>query len=284
MSRFVVEEDTRPVLLIDVSNMAHRAFHTTGGLSFNGDMTGILYGIFRDIVEFRELFNASKIAFCFDGGHDHRTKLYQKYKADRVERRQKMDEDELEARRELRKQVYRLRTSLLNDVGFRNIFWQEGYEADDIIAWIAENHWNDFVIVSTDQDLYQCLVENRITIWNPITKRTITEKSFTEKYGIVPMLWANVKAIAGCSGDNVPGIKGIGEKTAAKFMSGKLKPTSKAFIDIISNANKIDRNFSLVKLPFPGCGPFELEDDDVTPRTWDKMMDALGMRSLMGRR
>lgn len=284
MSRFVVEDDDRPVLLIDVSNMAHRAFHTTGGLSFNGDMTGILYGIFRDVVEFRELFNASKIAFCFDGGHDHRTKLYQKYKADRVERKQQMDEDELTARRELRKQIYRLRTSLLNEAGFRNVFWQEGYEADDIIAWVCENHWNDFVIVSTDQDLFQCLVEGRVTIWNPITKKAITEKSFTEKYGITPTLWANVKAIAGCSGDNVPGIQGVGEKTAAKFIAGRLKTTSLQYASIVANVTMIERNFGLVKLPFPGCGPFELNEDDVTERSWDKVMGALGMNSLLGRR
>lgn len=284
MSRFIKVEDERPTLLIDVSNLCHRAFHTTGGLSFNGDATGVLFGLFRDVAEYRELFDASRVAFCFDGGCDHRKKLYQRYKADRDDRKQQMDEDELEARRELRRQIYRLRTSLLNQAGFRNVFWQEGYEADDIIAWIAENHWNDFVIISTDQDLYQCLAEGRVTLWNPITKKPTTERSFTEKYGITPTMWANVKAIAGCSGDNVPGIKGVGEKTAAKFISGTLKPTSVQYRDIVANVDRIERNFGLVRLPFPGCGPFELNDDDVTEKAWDSVMELLGMKSLLGRR
>jgi DNA polymerase-1 len=272
------------VLAIDVSNMAHRAMHTTGGLAFDGDYTGIMYGIFRDIVSFVELFNSDMIAFCFDGGCDKRWEIYSDYKGNRKVNRREMDEDERETRRELSRQIYRLRTSALDEVGFRNVFWQEGYEADDIIAWLCENHTHDFVIVSTDHDLYQCLSTDRVTMWNPITKRATTQESFEERFGIDPALWAHVKAIAGCAGDAVPGIRGVGEKIAAKYVSGKLKSDSKAFRSIIPESSLVKRNLQLVRLPFPGCGPFELNADDVTRRSWDKMMESMGMRSLVGRR
>ena len=278
------EFEMSTTLLIDVSNMAHRAFYTTGSLSFGGDPTGVLYGLFRDIIEFRELFNADRIAFCFDGGWDKRIEVFPQYKSNRIAHRSELLPEDKELRRELRRQIYRLRNGLLNEAGFRNVFWQEGYEADDIIAWIAENHSHDFVIVSTDQDLFQCLVEDRVSMWNPITKRSTTQTSFELKYGVCPMQWSMVKAIAGCDGDGVPGIKGVGEKTAAKWIQGKLKPNSKAYEAIALASEHIKFNLQLVRLPFPGCGPFELNDDDVTKRSWDHVMNSLGMKSLIGRR
>lgn len=271
-------------LLIDVSNMAHRAFHTTGGLTHDGDATGVLYGVFRDVIEFRELFNAERIAFCFDGGWDKRIEVFPQYKSNRTARRHNMDEGELEFRRDLRRQVYQLRSRLLNEAGFRNVLWQEGYEADDVIASVCGSHWYDFVIVSTDQDLFQCLSGDRVIQWNPITKRATTQASFEAEYNICPPMWAHVKSIAGCSGDGVPGVKGVGEKTAAKWLGGKLNPKSKAHHSIVVNEKLIRRNLELVRLPFPGCGPFDLSDDDVTKRSWDHVMNSLGMKSLIGRR
>ncbi len=276
---------TRPWLLIDVSNLAHRAMYTTGDLSYAGDMTGVLFGVFRDVISFTELFATDRIAFCFDGGCDKRWALFPEYKGDRKQKRREMDEDELEVRRELRRQVYRLRTKLLPDAGFRNVFWQEGFEADDIMAWLCEEYrGNEFVIISSDQDMWQCLDRNRVTCWNPITKRSVTQQSFEAEFGVAPSMWAHVKAIAGCSGDGVPGIKGIGEKTAAKHLAGLLKSESKAFRSIVDNTALIDRNLELVRLPFPGCGPFELVEDKVDAQSWDNIMAGLGMKSLVGRR
>jgi DNA polymerase-1 len=261
--------------------------YTTGELTHDGDPTGVLYGIFRDIVEFCDLFSTDRIAFCFDGGIDHRLEIYPGYKEDRRQRRKEMDEGEKETRRQLRRQIYRLRNGLLVDAGYRNVFWQEGYEADDVMAAICEQHLGsgrEFVIVSTDQDLFQCLCKDRVVQWNPITKRATTQKLFEDVYGIAPSMWAHVKAIAGCDGDCVPGIRGIGEKTASKYVAGTLKATTKAFQSIVPELERIERNLKLVRLPFPGCGPFQLVDEPVDPRAWDKVMTSLGMSSLVGRR
>ena len=105
-----------------------------------------------------------------------------------------------------------------------------------------------FVIVSTDQDLWQLLSGDRVTVWNPRTKKMLTEQAFRERWGIGPSQWADVKAIAGCPGDGVPGVPGVGEKTAAKFMAGRLKDTTKAYNRVVEANDLWERNLRLVRL------------------------------------
>lgn len=266
-------------LLLDVSDLAYRNFHAIGELSHDGVATQVPFGVFRDILDLQDLFGTVRIAFCFDGGHDGRTNLYPRYKRRDID----MTEEERDARRSLRQQIYRLRTKYLPVVGFRNIFWQEGYEADDLIAWIVENiKGHDYIIVSRDQDLYQ-LLSPTVSIWNVHAKKAVTEQSFREDFGIGPAQWPDVKAMAGCGSDNVEGIHGVGEKTAAKFLSGRLKDSTQAYAKIVANNDIWRRNLQLVSLPFPGVNPVELRDDEVTTGSWRRVMKELGMSSLIGR-
>ncbi len=269
-------------LILDISNLAHRAFHTTGELEYGGDGTGVLFGIFRDIVLLMETHNARNVIFCFDAGHDLRKAIYSGYKQKRWV--PDMDEDDVEARRNLRKQIYRLRTKYLPEIGFRNILWEEGYEADDLIASVCENAFVDelMIVVSTDQDLWQLLAPN-VIIWNPIKKKPITKESFTKEWGIDPSIWAHIKAIAGCKSDDVPGVKGVGEKTAVKFLAGSLKESTKAFKSIVAKSKMIERNLQLTRLPMSGLFMPIIEQDEVDPKQWDKVMLKLGMRSLKGK-
>jgi 5'-3' exonuclease len=185
----------KPTLLIDVSNLSYRALHTTGSLSFGESATGVLYGVFRDIVEFTNLFDAERVAFCFDGGHDHRTKIYQGYKEHRRRAHSDYDEEELLLRRDLRKQIYRLRNTELNRAGFRNIFWQEGYEADDVIAWVCEHHTYDFIIVSSDQDLYQCFV------WRSCDHIQSNFEKSIQRTSIYGKVWNHTYDVVSCESD-----------------------------------------------------------------------------------
>jgi len=272
------------IVIVDVSNLAHRAFHTTGELSYEGDGTGVLYGVLRDIAQLGDLFGSGTFAFCFDGGHDVRRKIYSKYKESRLQRRREADEFEQEARRDLRRQIYRLRTRYLPQAGFENIIWQEGFEADDVIAWLVDYYGTDeFVIVSSDHDLLQLLSGDRVVIWSPVAKQVVNEDVFRDRYGIGPSMWSMVKAIAGCNSDGVPGVRGVGEKTAVKYISGNLNTESKKYQDIINSHELIDRNLKLVDLPAEGCGPFELERDRVTEKDWNKLVMSMGMKSLVGR-
>lgn len=270
-------------LLLDVSNLAHRAFHALGDLSYDGEPTEVLYGIFRDITELQTLYSTKHCAFAFDGGYDKRVQLFPGYKRSRFVDPIGITPEEREARHNLKRQINQLRTRFLPDIGYQNVFRQEGVEADDVIASVCLGlgKSDEVIIVSSDSDLLQ-LLSPRVIIWNPVKKQPVTYKSFTEKWKISPSQWADVKALAGCKTDDVPGIRSIGEITAAKFLSGRLKTDSKSYEYIIACNNVWDRNIKLTRLPIPGTKKFRLvPDDSVTDSSWNEVMDVLGMQSLM---
>jgi DNA polymerase-1 len=266
-------------LIFDVSNLAYRALYTTGDLSYEGVGTGVLFGLFRDIQNFCEIHATDRVAFCFDGGSAARRVIDPEYKRNR-HRWEEADEAK-EARRELRRQLGRMRGDLLLRIGYRNVFFQKGYEADDLIAMLCQNllEGDEAVIISTDNDLFQLLRKDKVTIWNPATKRAITEESFSRQHGITPVQWVAVKAIAGCPGDNVIGVRGIGEKTVCKYLRGELKETSKAFQSIMSS-DRIGVNELLVRLPLRGTEEIELVEDRVDRGKWDEVMVELGIKNL----
>lgn len=267
-------------LILDVSNLAYRALYTTGDLSYEGTATGVLFGLFRDIRSFQEEFATERVAFCFDGGHDVRKAIYPLYKRNR----HRWEDDELarKARQELGEQLDRMRKELLPKIGYQNVFWQKGYEADDVIASLClySLDGDEAVVVSSDNDLWQLLEHHKITCWNPVSKKPTTAASFRREWGISPSQWADVKAIAGCSGDNVVGLRGIGEKTAAKFLSGVLKRSAKSYGTIIDGNDVWRQNLPLVMLPFEGTNRFDLVDDDVEESSWDRAMNSLGIKTL----
>jgi DNA polymerase-1 len=269
-------------LIVDVSNLAYRAMYTTGGLSHNGEATGVLYGIFKTILELEELFTSTHTVFCFDGGYDKRQEILPGYKQKR--RSGELSEEDLEMRRDLRRQLYRLRTMYLSEIGYKNVFWQSGYEADDIIASIVHGmeKEDEGVIVSSDHDLFQ-LLSPKVMMWNPVKKTPLNDKTFTEEWGLSPTSWADVKSLAGCSTDNIPGIPGVGEKTAAKFLTGKLKGGTKKHDAIVANNNLWERNLKLVRLPMEGTEKFTCVDNVVAWGKWRKVLQKLGMKSLLRR-
>lgn len=271
----------RTWLVLDVSCLAYRAFYAIGKLDWEGVGTGVVFGIFRDVLDLWDLFTPTGVAFCFDGGCDKRIGVDVDYKGSRRE----IADEEKEARRELRRQLYRLRTKYLQALGFHTILFQEGYEADDLIASVCENlpSGEQAVVVSTDHDMFQLLVDDRVTIWNPIKKKSMTAKSFQKEWGIGPSMWADVLAIAGCPGDGVVGIRGIGEKTAVKFLTGNLKETVKAYDKVVKGNDVWKRNLELVRLPFPGVKRVELQEDRIDRARWRHMLKGLGMSSLVGR-
>jgi DNA polymerase I len=265
-------------LLFDTNYLCHRAFYSMKDLSWQEVKTGVIYGVFRDICTLQSLFNTPHVAFCFDSNRSLRAQVYPKYKS---KRRPIEDTDEQENYNEFVRQVRLLRREYLYEIGYRNVFTQKGYEADDVIASLVNtiNRKHDVVIVSSDHDLYQ-LLRPGVCMYNPHRKETVTHEWFYDKYGIGPIQWIDVKAIAGCHTDEIRGIQGVGEITAAKFISGKLKPGSKAYERIVHGNTIWKANINLVQLPYPGCRTFKLQKDEVTKRKWLCMVDSLGMRSM----
>jgi 5'-3' exonuclease len=241
----------------------------------------VIYGFLKSISALKNEFQTDRIAFCFEGRGSKRKEVYPQYKARRGLDRK--TEEEKKARTDLCRQIDLLRDKHLPRIGFRNVFHFDGYESDDIMAALAREHEN-VVIVTSDLDLLQCISPTTI-VYCPFKKKYLTNEWFIKTYNISPKQWAQVKAIAGCSTDGVPGIYGVGEKTAIKFIRDELDPESKTYGDVMCGAGRsiIRRNRKLVELPFEGCPVPEIREDRLTQEGWNEVCDSLGMKSLHGR-
>ena len=217
-------------LILDCNYLCHRAKHSMGGLSYEGTVTGVIYGFLKSVIAFQEKFNTSNVVFCWDSKTNKRKEIYSKYKQNREDRFKDMSKSEVKFEWAFREQMKMLRKEYLRTIGYRNIFCQKGYEADDLIAsvcaYLKENE--KAIIITSDKDLYQC-INHYVNFYNPQRNKMITYQSFVKDYGIEPCTYATVKAIAGCSTDNIPGVKGVGEKTAIKFLTSQLKKDQKTF-------------------------------------------------------
>jgi 5'-3' exonuclease len=136
-----------------------------------------------------------------------------------------------------------------------------GYEADDLIAQICQDNLDEqLIIISNDNDLYQILSNNH-SMYDIKKKKMYTHKDFTREYGVLPMQWVDVKGLAGCQGDKVPGVPGVYVKTAIRYIEGELPEKHKSF-QRIKQANEdgtVIGTRLLVELPYPGLDHFYLE-------------------------
>jgi DNA polymerase-1 len=249
--------------------------------------SGVIYGFLRDVVELQRRLQADRMVFCFEGqGKSIRKKMYSLYKHRREEKLAASTEEEKQSYLDMKRQLARLRDEVLPELGYRNIFHQRGYESDDIIASVCIDvdflHGGQSVIVTSDKDLYQ-LLSPTVSIWDMHHNELFTDDIFRKIYGIGPAQWVDVKAIAGCGTDDIGGILGVGEKTAIKFLTGKLKTSSKAYQKIIEGNKIWTRNLKLVRLPLPGLEGFRIRKDRVTDEKWMAVTGGLGMKSLRGR-
>src|SRR5690606_26354891 len=117
-------------LLLDGDFLCHRAFHSTGGLSYGPDATGTIYGFLKALETLQKEHDCNRPVFCFDFGPSIRKTLLPSYKQKREERRQAMSPEKREAYQAFRRQVDLLRRSLLRRLGYRNVCYARGYEAD----------------------------------------------------------------------------------------------------------------------------------------------------------
>lgn len=270
----------KDILLIDISHLFYKIIFNLSGLSNEEIKTGIIFGIANYILQLGDKFNTNRFVFVFDSKTSDRRKIYPEYK---IKRRkvEKTPEEEMIFKESFR-QLDELKNEVLLSLGFKNVFWQEGKEADDIISKLSASNEHNFIIISNDNDLLQLLKEN-VSIYNISKKSLYTKKHFTEEYGIQPKQWVDVKALAGCTSDCVKGVEGVGEKTAIKFLKNELKPTSKKYQSITSEEGKriFDRNLPLVKLPYEGTGTFELSKEKFRSVDFIEMCERLNFRSFL---
>jgi DNA polymerase-1 len=273
-------------LLVDCSNLCYAAYFTTGQLSYEGQPTGIIYGFLRKLHTLARDLKPDGMIFCWDSRKSFRKQIFPDYK----KHRQQKSPQDIEDLNEAFVQFNEIRKDVLPTLGFRNSFRAVGYEADDLIAYISMRLPDNYVIVSSDQDLYQLLYQGIHTstkICNPSNGKIMDTDTFRKVYGIHPDQWAIAKSIGGCNSDEVPGIPGVGDPAksnssgAIRYLKGVLTK-GKVFDAIESKEGQkiIKRNMLLVALPF-GRDDIDLEltEDNLTYTAFQEMFEKYGFSS-----
>jgi DNA polymerase-1 len=250
--------------------------YTMGNLSFDERPTGIIFGFLNQILQLAIRFDYPRFIFAWDSKRSCRRDVYPNYK----QKDKEITQDMLELLGISKPQFSTLRIQVLPRIGFANNFIQTGLEADDIIAMIVKDLYHKEVyIISSDNDLYQLLLPTH-NLYDPKKKTVYGFHDFFNEWNVLPNDWPKIKALAGCNGDNVKGLPGVGEKTAIKWLKGNLKGKK---ADIISqNSTKMYlTNLPLVSLPHKDTIPITLQQDRLNFPEFEVTCLEYGFRSFL---
>ncbi len=222
-----------PIILIDGSSYLYRAFFACPPLTNSkGEPTGAIFGVVNMIRSLMNQYDPTHIAVVFDAsGGSFRNELYSEYKATREE----MPEN-------LRPQIEPIHT-ILKAMGLP-LLCVDGVEADDVIGTLARQaeKENLEVLISTgDKDMAQ-LVSDKITLINTMNNTILDPEGVMKKFGVPPEKMIDYLALRGDTSDNIPGVPGIGEKTALNLLTH-----FESLNDIYSHLDEIE------KLPIRGA-------------------------------
>jgi DNA polymerase-1 len=215
------------LFLIDGNSYIYRAFYAIKGLSTSGGFpTNAIFGFTNMILKVLREKSPDYFAVVFDSSTPtERHKTYEAYKAHRPA----MPDD-------LRLQIQPIK-DIINAFRIPNIEI-EGYEADDVLATIAkkaEREGVDVYIITADKDINQIL-SPKIKTYDTMRDKITDEEEILKRYGVEPSRFPEIMALMGDPSDNIPGVKGIGEKTAINLIKefGSLE-------NLIKNYSKIDK-------------------------------------------
>ena len=199
----------KTLYLIDGTAYIHRAYHAIRDLTNSkGLPTNAAFGFTRMLLKLMDDHSPEYAAMVFDArGPTFRHKIYDAYKANRPP----MPED------------MAVQIPYIMDItaGFNlPVFQESGYEADDLIgtfARLSENAGFSVVMVTGDKDFMQ-LVTEKTVIWDPMKDKTTNAAAIKETFGVSPKQMIDVMGLSGDTADNVPGVPGIGQKTAVNLI------------------------------------------------------------------
>lgn len=197
------------VLGIDFNNLLLGSYYGEKLYNSKNQNVNAIKGFFFRLRMLKEMFNPGYIVFANDVSREKtfRRKIYSAYKAQR-----KAHDPDI---------VFQLKfaSRLASLIGFPFIN-HDLYEADDVLGMISrfsEDNGMDFIIASSDRDMYQLVTEHTV-VYNPRGKEIIDLNLMDERYHLNPQQWIELKMLQGDRSDNIPGIPGIGEKTAMQLM------------------------------------------------------------------
>ena len=205
----------KKVILVDGNNLLFRSYYAT---AYSGNMmnnskgfpTNGLYGLVNMLNKIIKEEKPEYMLVAFDKGKTFRHDKYKSYKEGRI----KTPEDLLKQ--------FEVAKKLVPLMGIK-MYEIDNYEADDIIGTysrlVSEDKDFDSLIVSSDKDLLQLInKENTVKLLKSKDYIMMDEETFFKEYGITPDKMTDLKGLMGDSSDNIPGVKGIGEKTALKLL------------------------------------------------------------------
>jgi len=283
------KSEARKVILIDGHSLAFRAFFALPDtlVTSSGQITNAVYGFTAMLIKLLADERPDAVVVCFDkGAPQFRLDRYAEYKAGRAET----------------PDTFRQQVPLIREVlGSLRIpmVELEGYEADDLLATLTKccrQKGNEVVIVTGDRDILQ-LVGDGVSVI--MTRRGISDvirydnAMVLERYGVTPEQWTDFVALKGESSDNLPGVPGVGDKTAAQLINkygdieqvivhaDELTPKLRAAIK--ERANQVRINKELGRLL--DDVPLDIEPGDIRLEPWDdeevrKLFASLEFRTL----
>ena len=209
------------LFLVDGYALIYRAFFAMLSrplTTSRGENTSVAWGITNFLLRLAEQHRPEFVAWVNDAGTSFRHERYPEYKATREKLGAELQQDFDQSVRRVEELLRAFRVPLVA---------VDGYEADDVIATLAERAaaaGPDVVIVSGDKDFYQ-LVSPKVSLLNPgrggpaaVEEQFVTPANAAERLGVPPERTVDFLALVGDSADNVPGVRGVGEKTAVKLL------------------------------------------------------------------
>lgn len=226
--------EKKKLVLIDGNALLYRSYYAIRFLTnSDGFPTNAIYGFIMTLKKLLDQEDPDYLGIAFDTkGPTERHKIYAEYKA----HRKPMPEDLVVQLPLLKKIIKAMNIP---------IFEQPGHEADDILGTIAHRASKEdiqTVIVTTDKDLLQMVDENT-SVYNPTKDLTLDENGVKEHFGVSPSQVIDVLALWGDSSDNIPGVPGIGEKTAKSLIS-----RFDSLDNLLGNLSDIEKNSVRTKI------------------------------------
>ena len=261
------------LVVIDALNMYLRNYVCNPSLSYNGDPIGGLKGFLYSLQKIIREIKPSHVCIAWDGpeGSTKRKKINKNYKAARKPIRLNRSIKILDENQELANKVWQ-QTRLveyLNNLPAIQVMIPR-IEADDIISYVVKmprfKEWQK-IIVSADKDFLQCC-DNKSILFRPTQSQIHTVSTVLEEFNIHPNNFAVARAIVGDTSDNLPGVSGIGLKTAAKklpFLGGERSylldevfefceensSNSRVYGSILEEKARVSQNYRIMQLDSP---------------------------------
>ena len=246
------DSSKKRIVLLDSHAIIHRAYHAMPDFATSkGVPTGGLYGVCSMLIKIIDELKPDHIIACYDlPKPTFRHEAYEDYKGTR-----KDSDESLKLQLQSSRDIF--------EAFSIPIYEKEGFEADDLLGTIAEilkkDKDNEIIIASGDMDTMQIIDENQVLVYT--LKKGINdtilynEEAVVEKYGFGSNLIPDYKGLAGDSSDNIPGIQGIGAKTATGLLElgnieeiyKKLKKDEENFSSLVTGAKITPRILNLLK-------------------------------------